>query len=331
MKKLIYGTLFLALVGIGVVGCKKENSLTLNRNKFDTAKFDSFEDLYNKLGEIEAMSEEERRNYERQNNYKSLLTYVYEVYEEIDMSKLVDLEPLHEHVKKNNDILEIIVNKQGEKEYRAIYSDNQYSAVAGKNRMIIIDTTCLKVFDDGLVMTNIKYFDELNSLEFKSIENIQDKNTFHVLKRISNELQIKSGCGQYDEGRATSGRNRTKITLECWAKGTSSFIFSAEVYGLIRPYHKTLGVWYYARRTITGQFQFVFAYEELGTNIFGLPGSGDTKTHPRNHSVNPTLAYAVARTFPIVTQGFYPSNYRFSSISSWGTTPNTNSATITCN
>jgi hypothetical protein len=29
MKKLIYGTLFLALVGIGVVGCKKENKLPL--------------------------------------------------------------------------------------------------------------------------------------------------------------------------------------------------------------------------------------------------------------------------------------------------------------
>lgn len=28
MKKLIYGTLFLALVGIGVVGCKKDNSIT---------------------------------------------------------------------------------------------------------------------------------------------------------------------------------------------------------------------------------------------------------------------------------------------------------------
>src|SRR5690554_3021417 len=27
MKKLIYGSLFLALVGIGVVGCKKENSI----------------------------------------------------------------------------------------------------------------------------------------------------------------------------------------------------------------------------------------------------------------------------------------------------------------
>ena len=39
MKKLIYGTLFLALVGIGFVGCKKENKLPLsetNKNEITT-------------------------------------------------------------------------------------------------------------------------------------------------------------------------------------------------------------------------------------------------------------------------------------------------------
>ncbi|MCC5924797.1 MAG: hypothetical protein JJT77_13520 [Crocinitomicaceae bacterium] len=327
---MIYGGLFLALVGIGF-GCKKEDSNILNRNQNNTVKFDSFEDLHEKLQEIEKMSEEERRAYEKQNNNKSLLTHVYEVYEEIDMSKLLDLEPLHKHVKRYHDILEIIENNQGEKEYRAIYSDNPYSALAGKNRMIIIDTMCLKVFDDGLVITNVKNFDALNSLEFKSVEKVQDKKTFHVLNRFSNEFQMKSGCGQYREQRATSGSNRTKITIECYAKGNSAFIFSGEVYGLIRPYNRTLGVWFYAQRTITGQFQFDFAYEENGTNIGGLVGSGNTIVKSRNHLVSPTLAYGVARTFPIGTNGFYPSNYRFSSISSWGTTPNTSNATITCN
>jgi len=72
MKKLIYGTLFLALVGIGVVGCKKENG------KFDNSldnmriqKFDAFDDFERKLKMLESMSDIDRRNYEKSNNYKS--------------------------------------------------------------------------------------------------------------------------------------------------------------------------------------------------------------------------------------------------------------------
>ena len=64
MKKLIYGTLFLALVGIGVVGCKKENKLPLvesNKSKISTdGKMLIFETVESYENSVEDLTEEKR-------------------------------------------------------------------------------------------------------------------------------------------------------------------------------------------------------------------------------------------------------------------------------
>lgn len=87
MKKLIYGGLFLALVGIGFIGCNKEDINNIGNNS-NIPKFDSFEALYEKMDMLNKMGEKERRGYEIANGYKSLLTEVYEVYEGVDVESL---------------------------------------------------------------------------------------------------------------------------------------------------------------------------------------------------------------------------------------------------
>jgi hypothetical protein len=331
MKKLIYGGLFLAAVGIGFVGCKKDNMNKLERSQNSALEFNSMEELKSKIKELESMNEEDRRTYENQNGYKSLYTQVHTVYEEINMDEIKDTKEIYDHVNRNKNLLEIAKNVDGELEYRPFYSDNPYSFVASENRMVIVDSLCLKIFDDGLVSTNIENFENLENQESKSVKKLNLNGDFNISYFTTQDIISKSNCGINREARATSGNNRTKITLECYAVQIGGFVPSGEASGLIRPYKKTLGIWYYAQRTISGRFKFDFAYEENGTNHQGDPGSGETEEISIDHTVSPTLAYAVSRTFPMPTGGFYPFNYRFSSILSWGTTPDTNNASITCN
>lgn len=277
------------------------------------------------------MSEDDRRTYEIENNYKSLRTKVYEIYEQIDMENLTDKNELFIHVDNNPDYLEILMDMSGEQEYRPIYSDCSYSLIARENRMIIVGDKCLKVFDDGLIHAPIKYFNDLETHNGKTVNSMPDNENFDVLKSDKNEIQTKSNCGTYREREVTSGNNRTRITIECYPSLMQGFVPYAKADGLIRPLKRTLGVWFHAQRTINGRFTFTFAFEQNGSNFQGIPGSGQTILVPINEIVNPILSYSVTRSYSLPTGGFYPANYRFGSINSFGNTPSTSSSTIICN
>jgi hypothetical protein len=247
------------------------------------------------------------------------------------MEKLTDKNEFFFHVANNTDYLEIITNSLGEQEYRPIYSDIRYSLIAHENRMIIIGDKCVKVFDDGLIFAPMKCFNNLIKHNGKTVSSLPSNKDFEVLKSSKIEIEAKSSCGTYREREETSGTNRTRITLECYPKLISGIVPTAQADGLIRPLKRTAGVWFHAKRTINGRFAFTFAFEQNGANFQGAQGSGQTIYVSINDIVNPTHDYSVPRSYSLPTGGFYASNYRFSSINSFGDTPSTSSATIVCN
>lgn len=332
MKKFIYlGVLLTILVG-GFVSCKKENKKIENiSGQIKTPRFENYQALNKELELIGAMSEEAHRTYEIKNGYKSLRTKVYEIYEQIDMENLTDKNELFIHVDSNPDYLEILTDMSGELEYRPIYSDCSYSLIARENRMIIVGDKCIKIFDDGLIQAPIQYFNDFETHNGKTVNTMPENGNFVVLKSNKEEIQAKSNCGTYQEREVTSGNNRTRITIECYPTLLEGFVPYAKADGLIRPLKRTLGVWFHAQRTINGRFTFTFAFEQNGTNTQGLPGSGQTILVNIDDNVNPVLAYSVSRSYSLPTGGFYPANYRFSSINSFGDTPSTSSASIVCN
>src|SRR5690554_4815562 len=157
------------------------------------------------------MSEEDRRAYEKQSGYKSLYTKVHEVYEEINMDEISDTKEVYDHVNKNQNLLEIAKNEDGELEYRPFYSDNPYSLVAGENRMIIVDSLSIKVFDDGLISTKVENFDKLKSQESRSVKNTNLNSDFNISHFRSLDASIKSHCGPYKEDIEDDNRDRTKL------------------------------------------------------------------------------------------------------------------------
>jgi len=319
MRKIIYGGLFLAAVGIGFVGCKKDNMNKLERSQNNALEFNSMEELKSKIKELESMNEEDRRIYENQNGYKSLYTQVHEVYEEINMDEVKDRKEVYDHVNRNQNLLEIAKNEDGELEYRPFYSDNPYSLVANGNRMIIVDSICLKVFDDGLISTNAENFDKLKSQESRSVKNTNLNSDFNISHFRSLDASIKSHCGSYKEDIEDDNRDRTKLWVECFYENISGIPYVTGR-GQIRPYKKTLGIWYFARRTIEGRIKFDVSYTL----------NGQTEVYQFNQIIPANLSYTQSKAFNEPLWPNVPSNVRFTSIDSWGDTPSTGTATIIC-
>jgi hypothetical protein len=271
------------------------------------------------------MGENERREFEKKNNYKSLFTSVYEVYEGINFEKLKDRNELIQYVKVNSDKLDLISLGNGELEYKAIYADNPYSLIAGKNRMIIIGSRCVKIFDDGLISAPLSMFNDLNSVEGKNISSVSVKKGFEVVVFKFGNTSCKTNCGTEAEALSEDGRDRTRIRLvltEVLVNTSSGQTWSSNPWYEVRPFLKTLGVWFQAQRTISGGINSNFRY----TNY-----SGATINVPFIRTIAPELSYVkIATTYTTTTDGYFPNNLTFLNYNAWGDTPSTGTATMSC-
>lgn len=322
MKNLISAVLVLSVFSLSVISCEKEKETLLQATTKQTPTFSSQEELNTSLKALEAMSEEERRAYEAEHGYISLHTESYQRYEQIDPATLSDLEPLYQHVAKHADVLEIAKDEQGELEYRPIYADNSYSLIAGSDRMIVVGESCLKVFEDGIVTAPLEALDALSASQGTSIHDVPNNKDYTVAAFDNRAIVQKSNCGTSKSDTETNGNNRTKLSVSCSVKLAGGVVPYLEARGSIIPQKRSLGIWFRARRTITGRFKFTLAYEEPGTN--------NTIEVPITQNIGPNLAYSEQRTYAIPTGALFPLNYRFSAIDSFGDTPSTGPATIVC-
>lgn len=314
------------LVGaFGFVGCKKSDTFSSDQKSEITPNYSSYDEASKELDKVLSMSEDERREYELAIGKVSLITHSYKIYEELDFDNLTDESEIYSHINNHPDFLEIKVNDQGEKEFRTLYSDNIYSYLVGVNRMLILDTICLKVFDDGLITTSMKHYDELLSIKEHSLVNYKKVNHYNLY--INNNIGIfeKTNCGTSREATETNNKNRTKLWIDVKTLVVNDVNYgnvpTVDGYGQIRSYKKTLGIWAYARRTIEGRIKLDVTYTVTsGVNVIAV-----------NQLISPNLSYTQVRRFGTLTWPDYPTNLHFSSIQCWGDTPDTATAYINCN
>lgn len=327
MKKSIYGGLFLTSMGVGFASCEKENQPVISNdanivNESRTPIYDNMNEVYEKIKFVSGMGEDERRVYEQQNGSKSLLTTLYEVYEGIDMESLASQEELENYIAKYPSILSLKTNSDRELEYRPYFSDNYFSAIAGKDRLFIAGDSCYKVFDDGLVSTRKDNMESLKAMSAVSVRDVQQTDEIIVSASNVERTIDRSSCDPIENvERSTNRRDRTKLIIGCSkvSRSGTSLLF---LYGKIRPYKRVLGIWYYAKRTISGKFFATAEFDHLGK-----------KTITINENISPTLAYDVRRDSYIYYAFNYSSinNIAITSIDSWGDTPSTDKASIICN
>lgn len=337
MKKLILGVATFTLISAALVSCKKETFTNapneiLKSSNVQIPTFQNHEELSKKIEELNAMGEEERRLYESNLGVKSLLTYVYEIYERIDMENLESKDQLETFVSENSSIVSLRINNDDEIEYRPFYSDIDYSIVANTNRMFIVADLCYKIFDDGVVVSNRENIDLLSSLNQIFAKDVPKSDSYEISVYFETEIDGKTTCHPtHNEASVTSGNNRTKLKCKAGQQYYGEIqispsqkvkVYGVHAFGRIRPYKRTLGIWYHAQRTISGRIQFTVTWKD-GT----VP-----RTRSINNNISGTLSYSQTRSFDELSAplGEKPKEIKFTNINSWGTTPNTANATIIC-
>lgn len=336
---------FLVFLSTLILSCNKENLVedgiisgkTSNANpKSSTTilNFNSLEELNETMNKLHFFEEEQRRSFENSKNFKSLMTHVLEVYEELKVEYADSNDENFSNVASefqslNSHLFTIRQDAEDEKsrEFYIHYIDNKYSVVANKDRIFTVKDFVFKVFDDGVLGTHKDNMDELLNVKEVNYENLKlSENVFVFSSEIDKTEKTTCAPRTNERFSPVSNRNRTKLIFKVRNPLISAnvqagqFVFSLDTEGIIRPQKRTAGIWFAARRTISGRIKYSVTYVN-GT------------THPIN--VNETivnhLAYS-ARRFKNVTQptNTNVSEEKFTSIDSWGDTPSTSPVTLIC-
>lgn len=145
------------------------------------------------------------------------------------------------------------------------------------------------------------------------------------------EISPKSSCDpNRNVEEVDNGRNRTKLKLRAHSQihsismdgngGITSITTRVRTFGRIRPYMRTLGVWFHARRTISGRIEYQVKYLRGSTHEIDV-----------NEQVSSTLSYSQFRgETDISPANSHATNIRFTDIDSWGTTPSTGTVSVEC-
>lgn len=326
-KRILQLSVLLTILTISFAGCEKEK---VNNSEVN-AGFSSTEELNAEINKTITLNSEELKSYEALKGYKSYGRMCEEIYENIDFSSFTTQDEILDFVAENGDYLELVTDEYGDVYLETKLRNNEYRYIIDNNRMFTVNDRVYKVFNEGQISTTIE-----NRNVLYKIESFNEKNNkvtanlqFHPTNTLSSKANIidepslksaASNCGTKDDDRATSNRDRTKIEIELKDKWEGN---TYKVYhkGLIRPYKKTLGVWYWCTRTISYQWKYT-AY----VNILGIDfREGEDRSGTRSDSKEESY-----KELFFSTNGSMFTGWHYEKYDCWGDTPSTGKAQVKC-
>lgn len=318
------------------VGCKKEKTEEKNPSASEACvgmlHFNSAEEFRETQEKVLAMSETERREWERQQGFKSFATKCEELFEGLEAKGINSDEDIYSFVKENSDYF-YIREEEGEKYLTSYLEYSSYYQFVDENRMLRIGDNVIKVFDEGVVtapvinennLLNVTSFYETAQECFNYYENFRPE--FHIGTKDDDD---GCNCGSQETiVRKTNdnGYERTYVRfyidndrIVTGDTGFDDFVYQQGYryvcYRMkVRPYRKNFGIWFWCQRTITYNVNYsVYDNAEfrlVTDNKQGQDGGG--KIDVLLHSF----------------EGFWSTEY-YSSITGHASTPNA-SCVITC-
>lgn len=314
-RKHLYITLTaITIFAIAMVfpGCKKtliENQ-QLQQTTSTMLHFNSEEEFFETSKTVMNMNEAERLTWEQQQDFKSYATRCYEICDELNSKDFKSEKEIFDFVDAHSNYMYVYTEKD-EKAVRCYLETSSFKYLVNENQIVRIGDNAIKSFDEGIVIANAEKIDELLALkDFESSKNISDLTVIpSSLKIISETVEYPNTkddpvvmlCNTpYEKSmRATDGRDRNTIQLICQRK-TLWNGYSNEVFVYDMPEHRTLGIWFPARRTIF--FNTNWEYRFRNQNYTG------------SSYVNEVLAYSIRRNILDITTPYilYLSLLRFS-------------------
>lgn len=335
-------TLFAIILAAFVLfmGCKKEETdRVLNEPQSSVSgmlHFGSAEEFLEAQQKVHSMSETERREWERQQGFKSYATYCYELLEELETEGIHSEKDVYRFVNDNPEYF-IIHEEKGEKYLLNRLDNSMYKYYVNKYQMIQIGYTIMKVFEEGIVYGTIEQIEEIQAVKwFEKSDNtsllfipFERKNMFLDSEENNREVidSIWKDAGTYTNisyisQRITTGfiananRNVTKVYCERYLYSTSQigevtiYHFHWRIIGSIRPWHRIAGIWFPCQRTKTYNIHTKWLYD-------GLSSEGS------DHSYNYDGVGGYEVQFINKDFANELTNFHFTQFSGWSLTPDT--------
>lgn len=254
-----------------LVGCKKEQE---NNNTAETVtteknvskgmlRFSSAEEFAEVRQKVLAMGEDERREWERKQGFKSFATKCNELFEELEAKGITSDEDIYNFVKENPDYFYIYVDENGEEYLSSYLEDSYYFELANEDKMLQIGKETVKAFDEGIMIAS-KYESLLSVKEYDSsvvcegirVCPIATQGSIKVFRDDDDDQNGIDGCncGEMKKiiARKTNGRDRTYVRVSVKNSGEVVPGLCYMSYEMrVRPYYKTLGIWYWCKREIS--------------------------------------------------------------------------------
>lgn len=266
---------FVMAAFVFLVGCKKEKTES-EANAPQTSvcgmlHFNSTREFLETQEKILAMNEVERRDWERQQGFKSYATKCEELFEELEAKGINSDEDIYDFVKENPDYF-YIREEEGEKYLTSYLEYSSYYQFVDENKMLQIGENVIKVFNEGVVIAPVDQEERL--LNITSFYEPTQENFAYYENALSESQSVfkddnECNCTPIEViARGTNGNNRTYVRF--YRDGLyDDYGFGIITYYMkIRPYKRTLGVWYWCNRTIHYNVEYVIS-DILGGTKFG--------------------------------------------------------------
>ncbi len=330
-KKSLTHAVFFILFTFVITSCKKNDGFGKQDNDpTDTQilRFQSISEFLNIRAQINSIQYEEMPFLKSQAGFNSFSQKVDNFYHSIDFESFQSQEDLIAYARSHPQYLRIVYDENNEIIINPVLSENPYRIFVNDDLQFQIGDSVYKTFEKVTLGTKLLNQELLNSIKEENIEQaLDDGNVFVFIK--NEEYQLKDlgyNCGTWQEARATNGDERTYLRLGV-ITGQYSGATEQYIQYVIRPYKKTLGVWYWCTRTISCSIKvaagyFVYNQSNTWVRLIGNYSNVGTSTS--------SLTGILCQQWVSIGEN-QPGNGHFDGYNSWADTPSTIPATLTCN
>jgi hypothetical protein len=311
MKKVFY---LIALIAIcGFWSCNK-NEVSVQPVEITEASehvlsFDTYDDYSAERTKVQAMSLEERIRYENSKGFRSFGTQCEQIYFSADLDNMTD-DQIREFVNANDEYLEL-VEEDGEVYLEAKLAKSSDFYLINKDKMFKCESMVTKTIDNNTSVAVFcdENFDELKELNKDNLYRVEGNEDFVINTAERIGVLKSTTCPQNVTDRATDGRDRVKIDIS-YTHGTKVIGGVAnnidEARFELRPYKRTLGIWYWCSRTVSYSVKAMVDYYNVnaGQRMVGIfnKGASGISTSYVNEPMHITMFPA---TIPNIPRGFF--------------------------
>jgi len=263
-KNLYFFGIFITIVTFTFFhySCSKEVIVDNSKDEIssDLLIFTNTSDYTEALNTVISLNSQDLKAYEESRGYKSFGRTCDELYSKINPERFKNTEEVKDFVKINKKYFQLIEDENGELilETRLFKDPNRY--LINKEYMFQVSNIVYKVLDDVVLATELANISTLRLIDEKNV--ISYKNNPSIQFLSSNSELVTPGkkdaaynCGTAVDEYESDGNDRTHMWLTCSEYpaydpfGLPITRFNSKV--LIRPYKRTLGIWYWCTRTVS--------------------------------------------------------------------------------